>query len=283
VEDAHAKNINHPNVRGHRTVERTRRPGAWLWPGLNLLGWIAVVVVNGLANALPFNGQTTGEVINKDPIFFQPDGWVFAIWGGIYLLLGAFVVYGLVPAGRHNPRLQRISPLFLLTCLANAVWLVFWHEERFGLSMLVMTTLLLALIGIYSLLRAGDAEPSRGERLLLWAPFSVYLAWISIATIANAATWLDRSGWDGGPISPPTWAAIMVAAGTLLATTVVVRHHDPAFPLVFLWAYLGIATRQWNASLLVGIVAIASATAAAALVVLAASIAFDRHDEGVRS
>ena len=76
------------------------RRGAWLWPVVNLLGWVAVVAVNGLANAIPCNGQTTGEVINKDPIEFQPDGWIFTIWGPIYALLGGFVVYGLLPTGR---------------------------------------------------------------------------------------------------------------------------------------------------------------------------------------
>ncbi len=78
---------------------------------------------------------------------------------------------------------------------------------------------------------------------MLWMPFSVYLGWISIATIANIGTWLDRAGWDGGPISPPAWAAIMVVAGTMLAAAIALLRHDPVFPLVFLWAYLGIATR----------------------------------------
>lgn len=257
----------------------THQKRRWVWPAVNLVGWWGVVVINWLANALPFNGQTTGEVINKDPVYFQPDGWVFSIWGVIYLLLGVFVVYGLLPAGRHNPRLQRISPFFVVTCIANALWLLCWHYERFGLSMLLMVTLLLALIQIYRSVRQPGSEPSIGERYALWLPFSVYLGWICVATISNAATWLDRAGWDGGALAPPVWAAIMIVAGALLSMVVVTMRHDPAFPLVFVWAYTGIATRQWEASLLVGIVAIIGAIAAAALVALAASLAFDNRDQ----
>ena len=134
---------------------------AWLWPVVNLLGWVAVVTVNGLANAIPFNGQTTGDVINKDPIYFQPDGWVFTIWGLIYGLLGGFVIYSFLPAGRQNPRLHRVSPLFLVTCIANSLWLVSWHDERFGLTVVLMVALLLALIGIYTQLRIPPScQPS---------------------------------------------------------------------------------------------------------------------------
>jgi hypothetical protein len=59
----------------------------------NIIGFIAVVAVNTLANTLPINGKTTGELSDAYPNLFVPAGYVFAIWGVIYLLLLAFTVY----------------------------------------------------------------------------------------------------------------------------------------------------------------------------------------------
>lgn len=48
------------------------------------LSVIATIVVNGLANALPLNGVTSGEVSNRFGVYFVPAGYVFSVWGLIY-------------------------------------------------------------------------------------------------------------------------------------------------------------------------------------------------------
>jgi hypothetical protein len=245
------------------------------WPLINLAAYLATVFVNWLANALPLNGVSSGDVVNRDPVYFQPANWAFGIWGLIYVLLGAFVVYGLLPWGRRNDRLQRISPLFTLTCAANIVWLFLWHWELLPLSMVAMVVLLLALLGIYQLLRSGGREPSRAERLLLRLPFSVYLGWISVATIANAAVTLDRAGWDGWGLSPVTWAIIMVGVGALLAAAVGIGRADAAYAAVFAWAYFALALRQSGAPSLA-----AAAAAGAAFSLFVAYVALRRRDRG---
>jgi translocator protein len=243
--------------------------GGWRWPLANLVALAGTVVVNGLANALPLNGQTTGDVINRDPVLFLPANWVFSIWGLIYLSLAVFVVYGLLPAGRRNPRLARISPLFVLSCLANGVWLFLWHWERLPLSMVAMLVLLGSLIGIYGRLRAGGSTPSRGERLALWWPFSLYLGWVSVATIANATVTLDRAGWDGWGIAPAVWAAIMIVVGGALAVALGLGLADPVYAAVFVWAFVGLAVRQQDTALVAGTAAIV-AVAAAVVALIAA-------------
>lgn len=60
---------------------------------VNVVAVIATIVVNGLANALPFNGQTTGEISDRFQVYFVPAGYVFSIWGLIYIGLVAFAVY----------------------------------------------------------------------------------------------------------------------------------------------------------------------------------------------
>jgi len=241
----------------------------WFWPALNGFGLIAVITVNALANILPLNGIPTGDIVNRDPVLFQPAGWAFSIWGVIYLWLAAFVVYGLTPAGRANPRLQRISPLFLFTCAANTVWLFLWHWQRFPASLLVMFALLLGLIGIYGGLRRDGVTPSTREWLLLWLPFSVYLGWVSVATLANTSVLLDRVGWDGGGVSLEVWTALMLVAALALAAVFGLRQADFAYPAVVAWAAAAIAARQTGVELVApSAVVVAVAAAAFALVAL---------------
>lgn len=228
------------------------------------------MAVNGLANALSLTGQATGDIINRDPVFFLPANWVFSIWGLIYLGLTAFAAYGLLPAGRRNPRLQRIGPLFAVTCLANGAWLFLWHWERLPHSLVAMTILLLTLIGIYAALHAGRETPSRAERLCVRLPFSVYLGWISVATIANAAVVLDRAGWGGWGLAPAAWAALMIAVGGALAALVGLGRVDASFAAVFVWAFVGIAIRQRDTPFVAVAATIgASVAAAVALAALA--------------
>lgn len=264
---------------------REQSDRSWTWPLINLIGLLVVVLVNALANVLPFNDQTTGEVVNKDPVPFQPAGWVFGIWGLIYILLGVFAIYGLLPAGRHNTRLQRISPLFLIANLANIVWLVLWHWERFAASLAVMVVLLLSLIAIYIGVRirnpmrhvSRDApHQTKLQRLIIWTPFSIYLGWICVAALSNLMVWLDRSGWDGGPFSYNVWAALFIVAGALIAALFAFLWHDALIPLVFVWAYIGIVQRQWGESVLVTVVAIVFTVVAAGLAAVAMLLAFDR-------
>lgn len=243
---------------------RVERSG-WLWPLLNLAGFVLTVVVNGLANALPLNGIRTGDVINRDPTPFLPANWAFSIWGLIYLWLGVFVVYGLLPAGRRNPRLQRISPLFVASCVANAVWLFLWHWELLPLSMVAMIALLGSLIGIYALLRRGNPATTFGERAALWWPFSIYLGWVSVATIANATVTLDRAGWTGAGLAPAVWVAILCAVALVLAVALGLRNNDGFYPAVFVWAFIALAVRQRDS---VPIVAASVIVALAALTVV---------------
>jgi len=259
------------------------RDEQWFWPLANLIELLIVVIVNGLANWLPLNDQTTAEVITRDPIPFLPESWVFTIWGLIYVLLGVFVIYGLLPGGRRNTRLQRISPLFLVANIANITWLFLWHWERFAASMIAMVVLLVSLLAIYiglrirnPIRRTATGDPTRIQRLITWTPFSVYLGWISVAALANLMVWLERSGWDGGPFSYTVWAAIFIAGGALIAAVFAVVAHDILIPLVFGWAFIGIAQRQWGESALISVTAIVFTVVAAGLAVIASLLSFDR-------
>jgi hypothetical protein len=211
---------------------------------LVVLATLAVIGVNGAANALPLNEQTTGEISNRFDVYFVPEGYVFSIWGVIYAGLLAYTLYQLAPGQKRNPRLQAIGYIYVLSAIANIAWLFLWHYEFFPATMLAMVALLLSLIAIYLLLDVGRVRVSGGEAWLVHLPFSIYLGWVSVATIANATVVLESVQWDGWGLSEPTWAVIMLVVGAVLATLVGLTRGDVAFILVFIWAFAGIAVAQ---------------------------------------
>ncbi len=156
----------------------------------NALSVVIALTVNILASALPLNGQNTGEISDRFQVFFVPAGYVFAIWGIIYIGWIAFAVYQFLPAQKESPRLRRLGWLFALSGLFNAAWLFTWHYNTFSLSVIVMLALLLLLIASYLKLNVGRTRVSNTEKWTVDIPFSVYLGWISVATIANVTDWL---------------------------------------------------------------------------------------------
>jgi hypothetical protein len=220
-----------------------------VWRWLVMLATLATITMNGLANALPLNGLNTGEISDRFNIFFVPAGYVFSIWGLIYLGLLAYSIYQLLPSQRGNLDLGRISGLYLLSCLFNIIWLICWHYELFGLTIVMMLGLLLSLIGIYLRLDIGQKPVSAGMRWFVHLPFSIYLGWVSVATIANASQLLEYLGWQGGGISAQVWAVIMLIVAVLLGAAMAFIRKDAGFLLVLVWAFAGIGIAQADASL----------------------------------
>ncbi|WP_225419997.1 tryptophan-rich sensory protein [Methanohalophilus profundi] len=104
----------------------------------------AMVIANALANALPINGLTTGQISDFYPNPFAPTGWTFAIWGLIYLLLAGYTLYqlGVFQDNENSVRnglLSKIGILFSISSIANAAWIFAWHYQIIPLSLLLMS------------------------------------------------------------------------------------------------------------------------------------------------
>lgn len=214
---------------------------------LNLAGFAGVVAVNYLANALPINNKTTGQLSDQYPNLFVPAGLTFAIWGLIYVLLSIFVVYSLIfafKAGAQRSFINSIGILFLITCLANIGWIFAWHYEILPLSMVMMILLLACLIAIYLRLSIGRSTASVREKYLAHLPFSVYLGWIIVATIANATALLAASGWDMLGSGGQFWTIAVISIGIAIALIVILRRRDIFFGLVVDWALIGILIKR---------------------------------------
>jgi len=233
---------------------------------VNVVAVIATLVVNGLANALPFNGRSTGAISDSFHVYFVPAGYVFAIWGVIYIGLLAFAVFQALPSQAANPRLRRVGYLFALSCLLNMAWLFLWHYEQFLLTIVVMLLLLLSLIAIYLLLGIGRGQVSRAEAWCVRATFSVYLGWITVATLANATDVLNYLGWNGAGLQPALWAAILLLVAAAITVAVIFTRGDVGYTLVIVWAYIGIAVKQAATSLVAVTAAVLVVAIVAALV-----------------
>jgi hypothetical protein len=216
---------------------------------ITILVTLLTITMNVLANALPLNGQDTGEISDRFDIYFVPAGYVFSIWGLIYMGLIAFTIYQAAPAQKDNPLLKKIYPAYWIGSLANISWLFLWHYNIFSLTLVAMLTILASLLYIYVQISKEGADLDRNQKWLVKLPFSIYLGWISVATIANVTQVLFYFGWGGWGVSPAIWAVIMLAVATVLGLLMLWREYDIAYTLVLVWAFIGIANSQADTAL----------------------------------
>ncbi|MBC7348884.1 MAG: tryptophan-rich sensory protein [Candidatus Aminicenantes bacterium] len=238
--------VNQPFLRGQKPEIKKRTEGnglAWL----NLFGFLGMVTVNYLANALPINNLDTGQLSDKYPNLFVPAGFTFSIWGVIYLLLAVFIFFSLKQAltGREIfPAFKRLGSLFFLTCLVNAGWIFAWHYEKLILSLLVMLTLLILLILIYQRLDSRPYDEIQRDKFPAKLPFSIYLAWISVATVANVTAVLVGLRWNRFGLSEQFWTVLMLAVVLILTVIFIFKKKDYLYALTIIWALLGILYKR---------------------------------------
>ncbi len=213
---------------------------------INIISFLVTLAVNFLATNLPLNNLTTKEISDSFNIFFVPAGYVFSIWGLIYLGLIGFIVFQSLPKNRENNLVAKIGPWFAVSNLANAVWLISFHYQQFGLALVFMVVLLISLIAIFLRLDIGKARSSRQENWLINIPFSLYLGWITVATIANATQVLYFIKWDGFGLAPEIWLVIMLAAAVVISALMSLTRRNIPFALVLVWAFTGIAAKFPN-------------------------------------
>jgi hypothetical protein len=209
---------------------------------VNVASFVLVLSVNYLSNALPLNGRTAGEISDALPSYFTPAGYTFSIWGVIYLALFAFIVYQSLPSQRTGRVLQQVGWLFAASSVANVAWLFSWHYGYYLLSVVFMVSLLISLIAIYLRLQIGSRNPrlTRADKWFAQIPFSLYLGWITVATIANIASVAAYLGWVGLGIPEPTWSAIMMIVATVVAGILLFNRRNFSYAAVLIWALFGI-------------------------------------------
>ncbi len=231
----------------------------------------AVILVNALANALPINNLNTGEISDMYPNLFVPAGITFSIWGLIYLLVILWVVFQFRISSSRPEEVLRTSPWFIVLSVANILWIFFWHYLLPLLSLVIMFIFLFSLIKLYLSMGIGRESVPASVRFLHHLPISVYLGWISVATIANITAVLVHYQWGGFGLSEAFWTVFVMAAGILIGLAMLLKRRDPVHPLVVIWAYIGILIKRTAAEVQVTSVI---TTAWIGIVILGAAVLF---------
>jgi translocator protein len=213
---------------------------------INIITFLFTLVVNYLAVNLPLNNLTTKEVADRFNVYFVPAAYVFSIWGLIYLGLIGFIIFQSLTRNRENNHIAKVGPWFAISNLANALWLVSFQYLQFGLAMVLMILLLISLIMIFLKLGIGKSKVTAAENWLVNVPFSLYLGWITVATIANASQSLYSIKWNGFGIAPEIWLVIMLAAAVIISALMSMSRRNIPYVLVLVWAFTGIALKFPN-------------------------------------
>jgi len=238
----------------------------------NIIAVILTIIVNGLANALPIAGKSTGELSDNIPNLFVPTGLTFSIWGVIYVLIIVFAIYLAQDLFKSKkittPFIEKISFYFILASIANITWIFLWHYEQIIASLLAMLVLFVSLLMIYLRLNIGKESLELKEKLCIHVPISVYIGWITVATIANVTAVLVTISWDGFGISQEMWTMALIAIATLLTIIVILTRKDYAYTAVILWALFGIYLKRMSADPMFGVKMEIANTALGGIIIL---------------
>ncbi|HOD92935.1 MAG TPA: tryptophan-rich sensory protein [Clostridia bacterium] len=210
------------------------------------VSFVVMVIINAIANIIPINNITTGEVSDSYPNLFAPSGVTFSIWGVIYLLLTLYCLYqfGIFQkkAVLDTPLYYRVGTLFIISSVTNAAWIFAWHYKALELSLVLMLIILISLILINSVLVKADLTVK--DKTFLRLPFSIYYGWITVATIANVTAYLVEAGWDRFGLSEVFWTIAIITSGLLIGGFTAIINKDIPYILVFIWAYTGIIIKH---------------------------------------
>ncbi|MEL7435572.1 MAG: TspO/MBR family protein, partial [Chloroflexota bacterium] len=217
----------------------------------NIAALVITLFMNGISNSDWFP-QTVGDLGESYGIFFLPAGYVFGIWGVIYSGLLAYVIFQAREEKKADSVARQIGGWFIISCVGNVAWLLLFLYSQLWLSTVAMLVILGSLLVIYTRLNIGlNKDATWGERLAVHVPFSIYLGWISVATVANFSTALFDSGsiTAFAGIDSATWAAIMMGVAAVLAFGMLALRRDLAYALVIVWATVGINARPFDTDL----------------------------------
>ncbi len=232
-----------------------------------VVSFVFTLVMNTLAVTLPLFGRSTKEISDSFASFFTPAGYVFSIWSVLYLSQIAFVVYQALPAQANNPRISLVRYPFVTACLFNGLWIIAWHGLIVPLSMILMLGLLISLVLAYTRLEIGlKPDLNTADRFLVRLPFSLYLGWITVATVANAVSLLLNLNWNGFGISGAVWAAVLVLIAAGFGVGFSLSRRDIGYNLVLLWAFGGIYVAQSTSRVIISSLILGAVLILAAIV-----------------
>lgn len=215
----------------------------------NIIALLITIIMNYLSNTGVFNNSTMATVSAKYQNLFTPAGYAFSIWGLIYIGLIAFAIYqsqGLFNKKETPEVVEKIGWMFVISCIANCLWILAWLYDYTGASVIIMIALLLSLCSIVVRTRMEFDLITFKRVALEWWPFAIYFGWITVAIIANIAAYLTKIEWDGFGISAVNWTIIMILAAMFINLFVTWNRNLRESASVGVWALIAVAVANWE-------------------------------------
>ncbi|MFP4293094.1 MAG: TspO/MBR family protein [Cyclobacteriaceae bacterium] len=206
--------------------------------------YVLTILMNIISQIIPFNGQTNGEVSDMYPTLITPADYAFSIWGLIFLALGVYAYYQAFRASPQEKLYDEIAPWLMVALGATSAWLPAFQYEMIALSVLIMLIILGSLVQV-SIMLTENRSLEKRTKAWLRVPFGLYLGWISVATIVNISVWVKYSDWYLLGWSEIIWLQVMATVGFVLAVIISSSTRNLVFALVFVWAYVAIAVKNY--------------------------------------
>ena len=216
-----------------------------------LVSAIFMIVMNSVGSA--FIGTQVGTLSDQYPTRVVAAGYAFAIWGIIFLGTLIYAIYQVRSGAPSGPFLDRLAPYAIAAFFLTGIWIPIFQLERFLLSLIVMLLLLGTLALIYGLItqQVETVGLSTAELWIIKAPFSIFLGWITAATILNFSQTLMALGWGGFGLSEVTWAVTMLcAAGLIAGLTAYLGGGNLFYAGTLVWALVAVSQKQADVPLL---------------------------------
>lgn len=214
----------------------------------NIIALIVTIFLNYLSNTGVINDNTMSSVSAAYQNMFTPAGYAFSIWGLIYVALIAFVIYHATIAfngKEENNVVLNVGWWFVISCIANCLWIFAWLYNYTGLSVIIMIVLLISLVMIILKTRMElDHRPMK-QIAFVWWPFSLYAGWITVALVANISAYLTKINWNGLGLSSIYWTVIMIVVSGIIYLVMTWQRNMREYALVGVWGIIAIAVSNW--------------------------------------
>lgn len=215
----------------------------------NIIALIVTVFLNYLSNTGFINGNTMSSVSAAYQNLFTPAGYAFSIWGLIYVGLIAFVIYHAFITFKNiqaNNVVLNVGWWFVISCLANCLWIFAWLYNYTGLSVIIMIVLLFSLVMIIIKTRMELDDLPMKQIAFVWWPFSLYAGWITVALVANISAYLTKVNWGGLGLSSVYWTVIMIVVAGIIYLVMTWQRNMREYALVGVWGIIAIAVSNWS-------------------------------------
>ncbi|WP_114749963.1 TspO/MBR family protein [Pleomorphovibrio marinus] len=224
---------------------------------INTITFALTLGANFIAGAGVGEIPSVGEISDQYPSLLTPAGYAFSIWGIIYLMLGAFLVYQWVgyAKGNNQESLLPSGAWFALSNVFNITWLLVWVHGYLGLAAVVIALLLFSLIKLVIRLRLEIWDAPLRHIAFVWWPICIYTGWIVLATVLNISIFLNQFGVLEQVFAEEVWAALIIpiAMGVYLYLTF--RRNMREAALVGVWGLVAVGVNQPSPEGLVAVVA----------------------------